>query len=352
MTGDQWARPAGRSQVRSAAGTVRRVRDWVVAADDRTGAFEVASLFAAAVGPVVVAVGAPVDGPCVVDLGTRGLTAGAAAAAASAVDATPTGWTAHKMDSTLRGHWVAEVRARVARRGGRVVVLPGWPALGRTCIGGVVHVHGSPIGNVLDHMPEATLVRSPDELGEWFAGDGAVVVCDVPDDAAMLELATVVATGEVLLVGPAGPLGATFTARFGRSDVAAAPSLDGPILVVRGSANPVSLEQVARLAITSPNVTIIGAPDAEGLLHAGVAHELASAAHEVAARLRPATVVLLGGDTAAAYLGDAPRRVGGTVAAGMPWSRDADGAGPLVITKAGGFGGPDALLELFSPRGV
>lgn len=335
------------------AGTVRRVRDWVVAADDRTGAFEVAALFAAVVGPVTVAVGRPVDGPCVVDLGSRPLAADDAAAAASSVDATPSEWTAHKMDSTLRGNWVAEVRARVARRGGRVVVLPAWPSLGRTCVGGVVHVHGEPIGSVLDHLPEASLVTGAAGLEEWLGGDGSVVVCDIADDQAMRDVAAIAAASDdVLIVGPAGPLGSAFTARFGVGHAVAAPVLDGPVLVVCGSANPVSREQIARLAATRADATIIAAPDADGPLHAGVAHELAAEAHGAAARLRPATVVLLGGDTAAAYLGDAPRQVGGTVAVGMPWSRDADGGGPLVITKAGGFGGSDALAELFNPRGA
>ncbi|MEQ1699269.1 MAG: four-carbon acid sugar kinase family protein, partial [Ilumatobacteraceae bacterium] len=300
-----------------------------------------------------VSVGAPVDGPCVVDLGSRAMAAEDAAAAASSVDVAPSGWTAHKMDSTLRGNWAAEVRARRARSGCRVVVLPAWPALGRTCVGGVVHVHGAPIGSVLEHLPEARLVGTADALQEWLAGDGAVVVCDIADDEAMQAMATTAADSQnVVLVGPAGPLGAAFAARFGAGRAVAAPVLDGPVLVVRGSANPVSLEQIARLAAACADVTIIAAPDAEGPLHAGVAHDLAVAAHDAVARLQPSVVVLLGGDTAAAYLGDAPRLVGGTVAAGMPWSRDVHGGGPLVITKAGGFGGPDALVELFSPRGA
>ncbi|MGB8859527.1 MAG: four-carbon acid sugar kinase family protein [Ilumatobacteraceae bacterium] len=329
------------------------MRDWVVAADDRTGAFEVAALFAASAGPVTVTVGRPVDGPCVVDLGSRGLDAAVASAAAAAIEYAPSGWSAHKMDSTLRGNWVAEVRARQARRGGRVVVLPGWPALGRTCVDGVVHVHGSPIGSVLDHLPEASLVRTVAALGEWLAGGASVAVCDVPDSAAMQAMASVVAGVEgVLIVGPAGPLGAAFAARCEVTTPVPTPPLDDAVLVVCGSANPVSRSQVERLAVACPDVTILTAPDAEGPLHVGVANELAASSHEVASRLRPATIVLLGGDTAAAYLGDAPRLVGGTVAAGMPWSRDADGGGPLVITKAGGFGGPDALVMLFSPRGA
>jgi 4-hydroxythreonine-4-phosphate dehydrogenase len=277
----------------------------------------------------------------------------AAAAAASAIDSTPSGWTAHKMDSTLRGNWAAEVRSRQAVRGSRVVVLPAWPALGRTCVDGVVRVHGDPIGSVLDHLPEATLARTADDLLVWLDGDGATVVCDIADDATMDAMASLVAgLNGLLVVGPAGPLGAVFAARFGHSAHAAAPPIEGPVLVVRGSANRVSVEQVDRLVAAGLDVTVVAAAAAEGPLHHGVAADLAMDARDAATRISPATIVLLGGDTAAAYLGNAPRLVGGTVATGMPWSRDVDGGGPLVITKAGGFGGPDALVSLLSPRGV
>ena len=58
----------------------------------------------------------------------------------------------------------------------------------------------------------------------------------------------------------------------------------------------------------------------------------------------------LGGDTAAAVLGDEPMVVGGTLAPGVPWSQRADGSGPLVITKAGGFGHPTTLVDLLAGR--
>jgi len=35
---------------------------------------------------------------------------------------------------------------------------------------------------------------------------------------------------------------------------------------------------------------------------------------------------------------------------GLPWSLDAHDAGPVVITKAGGFGDPDTLVRLLAPR--
>ena len=109
----------------------------MVAADDRTGAFEVAALFAAVVGPTRVTVGVPAAGSCVVDIATRSLSADEAAERAAVMEATPSRWAGHKIDSTLRGQWATELRTRHETGGRRVVVLPAWPALGRTCRRGV-----------------------------------------------------------------------------------------------------------------------------------------------------------------------------------------------------------------------
>ncbi|HEU4841820.1 MAG TPA: nucleotide-binding domain containing protein, partial [Ilumatobacteraceae bacterium] len=59
-------------------------------------------------------------------------------------------------------------------------------------------------------------------------------------------------------------------------------------------------------------------------------------------------LVIIGGDTAAAVLGDEPLAAGGTLAPGVPWSRRVDGDGPLVVTKAGGFGHAATLVELLA----
>ena len=66
-----------------------------------------------------------------------------------------------------------------------------------------------------------------------------------------------------------------------------------------------------------------------------------------------ATLLIVGGDTAAEVLGEAAMTVGGTVAPGMAWCRvlvDGHPTGPLVITKPGGFGGVDALVALVAGR--
>jgi len=109
---------------------------------------------------------------------------------------------------------------------------------------------------------------------------------------------------------------------------------------------------VERLARSVPGVDVLEAPPARGGLEPEVAVALAGRARARMAARSFRTVVLIGGDTAAAVLGADPRRVGGTVAPGMPWSRDRRGGGPLVVTKAGGFGGQNALVELFNGETV
>lgn len=330
------------------SGTVRAVRDWLVVADDRTGAFEVAGLLASVRGPVWVTVGAAPTGNGVVDLGSRALSPAESAVRASAVEQQPSRWTAHKIDSTLRGNWAGEVLARQAASGRRLVLLPGWPEMGRTCLDGVVRVNGEPVGRPADSLPGADALAGVATLREWLAGDQRIAVCDVPDSETMHALAKALACADVLIAGPGGPLGAAFAAAFSATPPSPSPPplLTGSIAVVCGSANAVSHEQLRRLASTRPDVAVVAVPASDGELRPEVATALAERAARWIADYRPETIIVIGGDTAAALLGVAPRSVGGLVAPGMPWSRDEAGGGPLVVTKAGGFGGPDALVEL------
>ncbi len=328
------------------------MREWLVTADDRTGALEAGAEIARSLGPTTVTVGVPPDGVGVVDLGTRHLASDDAAARLGAAPVAR--WNAHKIDSTLRGNWLPELRARQVATGRRVVLIPAWPAMGRTCIRAVVHVHGEPIADLARLVPEATALADADQLGRWLDdGDGLVGAVDVVDTAAMVAVSRAVARHDVLVVGPAGPIGQVLGQRPSlRAAVTTTPVVAAPVLVVCGSASSVSREQVARLRVAYPEVTVVSGPAPDGDLEPSVAAGLAERASE---RIRAgsfATIVILGGDTAAAVLGGAPRLVGGTIRPGMPWSRDADGGGPLVITKAGGFGGPDALIALLERETV
>ncbi len=83
---------------------------------------------------------------------------------------------------------------------------------------------------------------------------------------------------------------------------------------------------------------------------ARVAAELGAGARQLLAARPFGVLVIVGGDTAAAVLDAEPLVVGGTLAPGVPWSRRADGSGPLVVTKAGGFGHRNTLVDLLADR--
>jgi uncharacterized protein YgbK (DUF1537 family) len=331
--------------------------EFVIAADDRTGAFEVAAELATSTSPVPVVVGVDPDrcaSSLVFDLDTRTRSVAVAAARAAEAEQVQAQWSAHKIDSTLRGNWRAELRARARVGGRRLLLVPGWPAMGRTCVDGVVHVDGRPHASVRQQMPDAVLLRDADELDRWLASGGDVAVCDVRDGRMLDDVAAAAATAgsDVLVAGPAGAVGAVGRRRRpGATVSAASPRLDGPALVVCGSATAHAHDQLARLAAAHPDVEIIADEPATGRLVPEVSLELASLARNRLAVVEFSTIVVIGGSTAAALFGDSVRLVGGTVLPGLPWSRDEHGRGPVVVTKAGSFGHPDTLAALFSTGG-
>ena len=116
----------------------------------------------------------------VIDLRSRHVTADEARRRITSVDGQA--HRVHKIDSTLRGNWAAEVGALVDA-GRRVVMIPSHPRAGRICAGGVVYVNGVPVaeselGNdprlpVRNSRPSESLtgteISGPDELAAWLA---------------------------------------------------------------------------------------------------------------------------------------------------------------------------------------
>ena len=123
--------------------------EWLTVADDRTGALEVAGEMAPWLGPVVVTVRTPPPdvAAAVVDICSRHAPVWAAADRAIVAASVPARFHAHKIDSLLRGNWAHELVAVQEASGGRVLVVPALPRLGRVCRGGVVYVHGVPVGD-------------------------------------------------------------------------------------------------------------------------------------------------------------------------------------------------------------
>ncbi|MFC8510302.1 four-carbon acid sugar kinase family protein [Streptomyces sp. NPDC057411] len=364
----------------------------VVLADDLTSAADGAAPFRRAGHPALVLFDLPEAlraGVTAVDLGSRLVDATEAAAR--------TRWAARAyagadlllktVDSTLRGHVAAELRAALAGSGRRAaVVAPAFPAEGRTTVGGVQYVRGVRVdesefardpahpvrtADLARLLPEATVVEA-DRL-ELLAGSG-VFVCSATTEGELDAVVAAVGRPEdVLWVGSPG-LAAALARRYPRDPAAPLPELP-PVrrpLAVVGSANPVSRRQlgalyaqsemagavaddppaaVAALSAARAPLLAVHTPDARGEDPAELTRRLTETAAELAREGHADGLVLTGGETAAAVLG----ALGAT---GMelldePEPGIARGAlhGPTaprlpVLVKAGGFGDDGTLFRL------
>jgi 4-hydroxythreonine-4-phosphate dehydrogenase len=351
----------------------------LITADDRTGALETAGLCAdSGSGPVAVVVHGTESGVSagrmrVIDLDSRHLTDREAARDAAGVCAGEDRHL-HKMDSTLRGNWAHEALAIGRARSERVLVVPALPALGRVCRNGIVFVdgvavHEGPLGadprnpvwssRPAEHLRDAGAylvdeLADETELGRWLAARGAgVAVCDASTDADVRRIATVWSgAGGVVLVGTSAVVAEGLDAlrTEPRGAVPEAPSFPAPVLVVCGSLHPGARAQIDALRAESlPGVEVIASdPTRPGPVVPDDAARTATALADAVARSDARTIVVLGGDTAAAVLGLRPVVVGGTAMPGAPWMRLADGR--LVVTRAGGFGDPAALVRCIADR--
>ncbi len=325
-----------------------------VIADDLTGAADAGVQFARAGHATAVAFhGAPLPalGAVVAETGSRGADAPEAARrvreATARLAAAPL--LLKKIDSTLRGPVAAEVAAALEASGReRAVVAPAFPAAGRTTDGGVQFLDGAPIG----------------DLRALLAGIDADVAdarTDADLDAVVREIRD---PASVLWVGTAGLARALADAHPGAGFDPPPEAAATRTLVVVGSTSAVARAQADRLeaagvpvAVPAPGAAarVRAALDARGvclLRPAGgeAPDRIVRSLAEVAAQAADGrtTLVLTGGHTAIAVA----RRLGAT---GLSVERELEpgvvagrliGPVPLrVVTKAGGFGGPDALLR-------
>lgn len=191
-----------------------------------------------------------------------------------------------KIDSTLRGNWVAEIQAAAdVYEPDFIVVAPAFPEMGRTTMKGRQLLHGRPIEETqLANDPKTPVLRSeiPEIIkeqtdgcveaiaaGEWsgaqweteLAGlQGAApswLVFDAETDADLERAATqLAATGyQFLWVGSAGlakflpeALEMVNTGQHGAVDL-----YDSPVLVVAGSTSEITKKQI-QLLLDLPGV--------------------------------------------------------------------------------------------------
>ena len=382
-----------------------------IIADDLTGALDAAGPFAARGQPTFVVVkgdGCEPDqfaGAVIVSINaaSRHLPAAEAARRVRGIVerlCTPAGEICiKKIDSTLRGNVATETLAAMHALGrSNAIVVPAFPAQGRTVVGGMVHVKGVPLpqtGFAHDALSPAPLApldqvfraAAPHARIELVApagpfelarpGEGLrVFVVDSATDADLVRTVEVLTgrLGHCLLVGSAGIAGAVAQVCLPQQRAPERPRAAGRVLVAIGSRAEQSTQQVAALA-AEPGVEVFSAPngevDTEALLDSAadtlVLRASAGAdgregdAEQVAAMLARNTVRVLrnrpvdalvatGGDTAVAILDALGRRalqVMGDLLPGIPYCRfELNGRRLWLVTKAGGFGSTDTLIEI------
>jgi uncharacterized protein YgbK (DUF1537 family) len=345
-----------------------------------------------------------------------------------------------KIDSTFRGNVGAELDAILdIYRTHLAVVVPAFPPAGRAVSNGILTIHGVPVHRTSigrdpvspvrqSHLP--TLLRAQSRrkiyplpldalrarwpyaarvLEAWGHSEAGIIVADAETEADLRRLARLIVRARLLDVvagsaGLASALGRMLTWRrwpFGRFTPA-----KHPVLVVVGSPNPTSLDQIACLENRRATATIRAKPRellagmdrfrteldrvlATALTEARAGHDvvvtlaqksdghtnprpprasartkrerplppsasgtlsefLGRVARDLSRRVRLGGLVLCGGDIAVATcraLGAEGIILAGEVQPGVPWGRLVGGEGHNlpVVTKAGGFGKPDVF---------
>jgi D-threonate/D-erythronate kinase len=328
-----------------------------IIADDLSGALDAAAPFAGVGSMVVAATGPDALGDALAgDAGivavssrSRELDAGAARArVARILAALPPGIRIlKKIDSRLKGNIAAELEPLADRP---LVILPAIPDFGRVVRGGSLQGFG---------VDRPVAVR--DVLGRLAA---TALVPDIADQCAMAR-AVAAAPADAVLVGARG-LAQALASAMGMPAPAQPPPLPLPTCFVIGSTDPITLAQVAALRAarrdvlhieaaggTVPSLPPYWSPPPVVVLQATgggesrplqVAAKLARGAAPYLSAAR--SMLLTGGATAEAVL-DVLRitllTVAGEALPGMPFCR---AAGRVVLTKSGGFGGPDTLVRL------
>ena len=241
----------------------------------------------------------------------------------------------HKIDSTLRGNWAAELAALV-EGGRRVVLIPSHPACGRVCIGGVVYVDGVPVAET-EHGNDPRLPVRSSRAGDALAGDELAGVGCADDMArgvggsgwrsSMPRRSTrstswcVVALGaaDVVLAGPA----AVVACRGQGSALRLGPAIElRRIRCCHRRSSPCVPACIPPVAPRSPALADVGV---EVVMSSEIAGQRPGCrrrrggrrAHERVAALEARSVILVGGDTAAAFIGDNVVRVFGSIGVGV-----------------------------------
>ncbi len=262
------------------------------------------------------------------------------------------------VDSTLRGHLALEIEAALAASGRRrVIFAPAFPAAGRTTRGGVQLLDGGDLARS-SFARDARHAVTTGAIAQLLAPLPAdrVEICDATTDADLDAIVAAAAgdTADVLWVGSPG-LAHALARRHARADATARPPLPPArrIAVIVGSLHPVNRDQLERLmSVHDGSVAVVTAPPvgARAVTPAAAAAVAADLARQARALLAAGYdgLIVTGGETVRAVvagLDDASVEVVDEPQPGIVRGRIAGGTATLV-TKAGGFGDADTLVEL------
>lgn len=295
-----------------------------------------------------------------------------------------------KTDSTLRGNIGPELAGMLsAWPETPLVYVPAYPKLERRVRSGRLYLGDLPLTGThfardlrnpvredrilsLLHpeLPCPAVSVKPDDVARHLADSShRVLVCDSESDADLDAIAdALIGHGRPYMLAGTGAFVGVWARRVavergGRRDAPPGP----PCLVINGSLHPASLEQVRRAGIPVQRLSdgsaarlaalvrtagwaALNAPETVADQPEEIARRLAAVARTVVLAAGVRTLVIFGGDTARTVLeelGVAEVRPLGEIDSGVPVSRfRLQDRGMGLVTKAGGFGGPDALVAI------
>lgn len=265
-----------------------------------------------------------------------------------------------KIDSTMRGSVPGQVAGALAawrtrHADARAVVCPAYPAMGRTVESNRLLVNGEPVERTAFGRDPVSPVTTSD-MAALLPGAAGIGVVDAATDADLGAIAASIVTAgpSAIAVGSGGLAGALAAAWDGTPHALAAGGIipkrkNLRILLQVSSVNPVSRAQVARLKGAFPDVVVL-LPPSERRDPSAVADSLAREFAAQVEREEWDILGLIGGDgarAALAQLGASGIRIVDSLVEGIPLGVVVGGKadGTPVFTKAGGFGGEDALVR-------
>jgi D-threonate/D-erythronate kinase len=352
-------------------------------ADDLTGALDTAAEFVGAFGPLdaVWSAAAPGAASFAIDSGTRERGADEAFAIVRELAPLLDGATIayKKIDSLLRGPWVAELDACLrAGAWDACIVAPAFPHQGRATRGGQQFARAADgswsavSDNILAQLRARDLdARLGDPVGELQLGI-SIFDADTDDDLRRIARRGRDFPGRVLWCASGG----LAAALAGGTEAAIPRTLKSPVLGLFGSDHPATAAQLAACGSVVIESTDIRA-DIERIrrgLETGLAlvkldtpaklsrHEAALHFAGEIARLAqaidlPKTLIVAGGETLKAQMlaaGARALQVVGRLEPGLPKSVIQGGrwAGVDVVSKSGAFGAPDLWSNLLRLNGL